>query len=312
MMKPSINKIAVIGSGVIGSGWAIRLLANNKVVNIYDPKKSQQNFLKSEIRRISKSVLKFYKIKKLNLKNLNFKNSIKESVEEADLIQENTPENIRIKKKIVMEISKWAKKNSIIASSSSGLLPTKIQESCINPERFIIAHPFNPVYLLPLVELVKGKKTEESYIKKSEIFYKSIGMSTLILKKEVEGYISDRLQESMWRESLHILNRNLASTDDLDKAISQGPGMRWALMGAFMTFYLAGGKLGMKHYIEQFGPALKLPWTNLKAPILTNKLKEKMIKGTKRQTNKKTIAELTNIRDNFLVDLIKIKNKHKI
>ena len=211
-----------------------------------------------------------------------------------------------------MEISKWAKKNSIIASSSSGLLPTKIQESCINPERFIIAHPFNPVYLLPLVELVKGKKTKESYIKKSEIFYKSIGMSTLILKKEVEGYISDRLQESMWRESLHILNRNLASTDDLDKAISQGPGMRWALMGAFMTFYLAGGKLGMKHYIEQFGPALKLPWTNLKAPILTNKLKEKMIKGTKRQTNKKTIAELTNIRDNFLVDLIKIKNKHKI
>ena len=312
MMKPSINKIAVIGSGVIGSGWAIRLLANNKVVNIYDPKKSQQNFLKSEIRRISKSVLKFYKIKKLNLKNLNFKNSIKEAVEEADLIQENTPENIRIKKKIVLEISKWAKKNSIIASSSSGLLPTKIQESCINPERFIIAHPFNPVYLLPLVELVKGKKTEESYIKKSEIFYKSIGMSTLILKKEVEGYISDRLQESMWRESLHILNRNLASTDDLDKAISQGPGMRWALMGAFMTFYLAGGKLGMKHYIEQFGPALKLPWTNLKAPILTNKLKEKMIKGTKRQTNKKTIAELTNIRDNFLVDLIKIKNKHKI
>ena len=312
MMKPSINKIAVIGSGVIGSGWAIRLLANNKIVNIYDPKKSQQNFLKSEIRRISKSVLKFYKIKKLNLKNLNFKNSIKEAVEEADLIQENTPENIRIKKKIVLEISKWAKKNSIIASSSSGLLPTKIQESCINPERFIIAHPFNPVYLLPLVELVKGKKTKESYIKKSEIFYKSIGMSTLILKKEVEGYISDRLQESMWRESLHILNRNLASTDDLDKAISQGPGMRWALMGAFMTFYLAGGKLGMKHYIEQFGPALKLPWTNLKAPILTNKLKEKMIKGTKRQTNKKTIAELTNIRDNFLVDLIKIKNKHKI
>ena len=187
-----------------------------------------------------------------------------------------------------------------------------IQNACIHPERFIIAHPFNPVYLLPLVELVKGKKTEESYIKKSEIFYKSIGMSTLILKKEVEGYISDRLQESMWRESLHILNRNLASTDDLDKAISQGPGMRWALMGAFMTFYLAGGKLGMKHYIEQFGPALKLPWTNLKAPILTNKLKEKMIKGTNRQTNKKTIAELTNIRDNFLVDLIKIKNKHKI
>ena len=311
-MKSPIKKIAVIGSGVIGSGWTIRLLANNKIVNVYDPKTQQQNFLKSEIKRISKSVLKFYKIKKLNLKNLNFKNSIKEAVEEADLIQENAPENIKIKKKIVMEISKWAKKNSIIASSSSGLLPSKIQESCINPERFMIAHPFNPVYLLPLVELVRGKKTKENFIKKSERFYKSIGMSTLILKKEVEGYISDRLQESMWRESLHILNKNLASTDDLDKAISHGPGMRWALMGAFLTFYLAGGKLGMKHYIEQFGPALKLPWTNLKAPNLTDKLKQKMIKGTKKQTNKKSIAELTNIRDNFLVDLIMIKKKHKI
>ncbi len=312
MMKPSINKIAVIGSGVIGSGWAIRLLANNKVVNIYDPKKSQQNFLKSEIRRISKSVLKFYKIKKLNLKNLNFKNSIKEAVEEADLIQENTPENIRIKKKIVMEISKWAKKNSIIASSSSGLLPTKIQESCINPERFIIAHPFNPVYLLPLLELVKGEKTKKNTIKKSELFYKSIGMNTLLLKNEIEGYLSDRLQESMWRESLHILNKNLANTEDLDKAITQGPGMRWALMGPFLTFYLAGGKLGMKHYIEQFGPALKLPWTNLKAPNLTNNLKNKMIKGTNKQSGQKTIKQLTTIRDNFLVDLIKLKNKYKI
>tara|TARA_Y100001960_G_C14696871_1_gene839451 strand:+ start:407 stop:1342 length:936 start_codon:yes stop_codon:yes gene_type:complete len=311
-MKPSINKIAVIGSGVIGSGWAIRLLANNKVVNIYDPKKSQQNFLKSEIRRISKSVLKFYKIKKLNLKNLNFKNSIKEAVEEADLIQENTPENIRIKKKIVMEISKWAKKNSIIASSSSGLLPTKIQESCINPERFIIAHPFNPVYLLPLLELVKGEKTKKNTIKKSELFYKSIGMNTLLLKNEIEGYLSDRLQESMWRESLHILNKNLANTEDLDKAITQGPGMRWALMGPFLTFYLAGGKLGMKHYIEQFGPALKLPWTNLKAPNLTNNLKNKMIKGTNKQSGQKTIKQLTTIRDNFLVDLIKLKNKYKI
>ena len=311
-MKSTIKKIAIIGSGVIGSGWAIRLLAYNKIVNIYDPKKTQQIFLKSEIKRIPQSVLKFYKIKKLNIKNLNFKNSIKEAVEEVDLIQENTPENIRIKKKIVLEISKWAKKNSIIASSSSGLLPTKIQESCINPERFIIAHPFNPVYLLPLLELVKGEKTKKNTIKKSELFYKSIGMNTLLLKNEIEGYLSDRLQESMWRESLHILNKNLANTEDLDKAITQGPGMRWALMGPFLTFYLAGGKLGMKHYIEQFGPALKLPWTNLKAPNLTNNLKNKMIKGTNKQSGQKTIKQLTTIRDNFLVDLIKLKNKYKI
>ena len=311
-MQSTIKKIAIIGSGVIGSGWAIRLLAYNKIVNIYDPKKTQQIFLKSEIKRIPQSVLKFYKIKKLNLKNLNFKNSIKDAVKDVDLIQENTPENIKIKKKVVMEISKWAKNNSIIASSSSGLLPTKIQNACINPERFIIAHPFNPVYLLPLLELVKGEKTKKNTIKKSELFYKSIGMNTLLLKNEIEGYLSDRLQESMWRESLHILNKNLANTEDLDKAITQGPGMRWALMGPFLTFYLAGGKLGMKHYIEQFGPALKLPWTNLKAPNLTNNLKNKMIKGTNKQSGQKTIKQLTTIRDNFLVDLIKLKNKYKI
>ena len=166
--------------------------------------------------------------------------------------------------------------------------------------------------MLPLVELVRGKKTKNEIVKKCELFYKSIGMSTLVLKKEVEGYLSDRLQESMWRESLHLLNKNLASTEDLDKAISQGPGMRWALMGAFLTFYLAGGKLGMKHYIEQFGPALKLPWTNLKAPNLTKKLKKRMIEGTNKQTKHKSVKQLTTLRDNFLVDLIKLKNKYKI
>ena len=143
----------------------------NKIVNVYDPKINQQQFLKNEIKRISKSVLKFYNIKKLNLKNINFKNSIKDAVKDADLIQENAPENIKIKKKIVKEISQWSKKNCIIASSSSGLLPTKIQSTCYFPERFIIAHPFNPVYLLPLVELVRGEKTKNAIVKKCELFY---------------------------------------------------------------------------------------------------------------------------------------------
>jgi len=310
-MNSPIKKIAIIGTGVIGAGWTIRLLAKDKFVNVYDSNISQINFLKNEIRRVSKSVLKFYKINKLNKKNLYFTNSIKDAVKDADLIQENTPENISIKKKIVKEISKWAKPNAIIASSSSGLLPTNIQESCKLPGRFLIAHPFNPVYLLPLVELVKGKKTKINFIKKSKNFYKSIGMYPLILKKEVEGYLSDRLQESMWRESLHILNENLASSDDLDKAIIHGPGLRWALMGNFLTFHLAGGKLGMKHTLEQFGPTLKIPWTKLKAPNLTKKLSNKIIRETKKQSKGTSINKLTTIRDNFIVDLLKIKNKYK-
>ena len=180
-------------------------------------------------------------------------------------------------------------------------MPSRIQSACKNPARFIIAHPFNPVYLLPLVEIVKGKKTKLDFLKKSEIFYRSLGMIPLIVKKEVEGYLSDRLQESMWRESLHIINENIASTDDLDKAIIHGPGLRWSLMGTFLTFHLAGGKMGMRHMLNQFGPSLKLPWTKLKAPKLTKKLSNRIIKGTKKQSKGKSIKELTTIRDNFLI-----------
>ena len=311
-MPTPINKIAIIGTGVIGSGWTLRLLAKKKEVYVFDPNLKQEKFLLDEIKRTTKSLKNFYKTSTISTKKLFLKKSIKEAVKDADLIQENGPENEKIKKKIVKEISKWSKPNAIIASSSSGLLPTKIQSACKNPARFIIAHPFNPVYLLPLVELVKGKKTKNNFIKKSEIFYRSLGMQPLIVKKEIEGYLSDRLQESMWRESLHIINENLASTDDLDKAIINGPGLRWSLMGTFLTFHLAGGGLGMKHMLKQFGPALKLPWTKLKAPKLTKKLSNRIIKGAKKQSKGKSIKELTTIRDNFLIDLLKLKNKYKI
>ena len=311
-MPTPINKIAIIGTGVIGSGWTLRLLAKKKEVYVFDSNLKQEKFLLDEIKRTTKSLKNFYKTSTISTKKLFLKKSIKEAVKDADLIQENGPENEKIKKKIVKEISKWSKPNAIIASSSSGLLPTKIQSACKNPARFIIAHPFNPVYLLPLVELVKGKKTKNNFIKKSEIFYRSLGMQPLIVKKEIEGYLSDRLQESMWRESLHIINENLASTDDLDKAIINGPGLRWSLMGTFLTFHLAGGKLGMRHMLKQFGPALKLPWTKLKAPKLTKKLSNRIIKGAKKQSKGKSIKELTTIRDNFLIDLLKLKNKYKI
>ena len=311
-MPSSIDKIAIIGTGVIGSGWTLRLLAKKKEIYIFEPSIKQKKFLLDEIKRTTKSLKNFYKISTVSTKKLYFKKTIREAVKDVDLIQENVPENEKIKKKIVKEISKWSKPNAIIASSSSGLLPSRIQSACKNPARFIIAHPFNPVYLLPLVEIVKGKKTKLDFIKKSEIFYRSLGMIPLIVKKEVEGYLSDRLQESMWRESLHIINENIASTDDLDKAIIHGPGLRWSLMGTFLTFHLAGGKKGMRHMLNQFGPSLKLPWTKLKAPKLTKKLSNRIIKGTKKQSKGKSIKELTTIRDNFLIDLLKLKNKYKI
>ena len=311
-MKSSIDNIAVIGIGVIGTGWIIRFLYNQKKIKVYDPNIEQKKNLLKEIKRVEPTLKKIYK-KKINLlKQLEFSKSLKDAVENADLIQENAPENENLKKNLIKEISEHSKINSIIASSSSGLLPSKIQSKCKNPKRLIIAHPFNPVYLLPLVELVAGKQTDKKFINKANIFYSNIGMKTLILKKELPGYLSDRLQESMWRESLHIINEGYASTQDLDDAIIYGPGLRWSLMGTFLTFHLAGGKMGMAHMLEQFGPALKLPWTKLKAPTLNNKLKNKIINGTKKQSKNRSVENLSNLRDNFLIDLQKLLSKYKV
>ena len=311
-MQDSLDTIAVIGTGVIGTGWIIRFLFNKKKVKVFDPSKKQKKFLLNEIKRTSKTLERFY-AKKINLeKQLFFCNSVQEAVKNAGLIQENAPENEKLKTKVIKDISLSAPKSAIIASSSSGLLPSKIQAQAKNPERVLIAHPFNPVYLLPLVELVPGKKTTKANILKANRFYSKIGMKTLTLKKELPGYLSDRLQESMWRESLHIINEGYASTKDLDDAIIYGPGLRWSLMGTFLTFHLAGGESGMKHMLEQFGPALKLPWTKLKAPKLTDNLKKKIILGTKIQSKNKSIENLSNLRDNFLIDLQKLLKKYKV
>ena len=311
-MQNSLDTISVVGTGVIGTGWIIRFLFNKKKVKVFDPSKKQKKFLLNEIKRTSKTLERFY-AKKINLeKQLFFCNSVQEAVKNAGLIQENAPENEKLKTKVIKDISLSAPKSAIIASSSSGLLPSKIQAQAKNPERVLIAHPFNPVYLLPLVELVPGKKTTKASILKANRFYSKIGMKTLTLKKELPGYLSDRLQESMWRESLHIINEGYASTKDLDDAIIYGPGLRWSLMGTFLTFHLAGGESGMKHMLEQFGPALKLPWTKLKAPKLTDNLKKKIIQGTKIQSKNKSIENLSNLRDNFLIDLQKLLKKYKV
>ena len=311
-MQSSINKIAVVGTGVIGTGWIIRFLFNKKQIKIFDPSEKQKKFLLDELKRTAPLLKKFYK-SNININNqLEFCSSIKAAVSDADLIQENTPENEKLKIRIIKEISHHSKKSAIIASSSSGLLPSRIQSKAQHPERVLIAHPFNPVYLLHLVEIVPGKTTAKKNILKANKFYTKMGMKTLILKKELPGYLSDRLQESMWRESLHIINEGFASTKDLDDAIIYGPGLRWSLMGTFLTFHLAGGEMGMKHMLEQFGPALKLPWTKLKAPKLTNSLKKKIIEGTKIQSKKKSVKNLANLRDNFLIDLQKLLKKYKV
>ena len=208
-------------------------------------------------------------------------------------------------------IGNYAKPNAIISSSSSGLLPTRIYSKCKNPQRSLIGHPFNPVYLLPAVEIVPGKKTSTKYLNQAKKFYKSISMNPIMVKKELQGYLSDRLQEALWREGLHIINEGYATTEDLDRAIEDGPGLRWSLMGTFLTFHLAGGKAGMKHMLEQFGPALKLPWTKLKAPKLTKNLSSRIISGTKNQSKGKSVSMISNIRDEYLVELQMMRKKYE-
>ena len=306
-----IKKIAVIGTGVIGTGWIIRCLAHNLKVVAYDKDPRLKKKIIEEIRRASPFVKKLFNKKKINLKNFQYVTSLEIALKDADFIQENATENYKIKTKLMNLIGKYAKNNAIISSSSSGLLPTKIYSKCKNPARTMIGHPFNPVYLCPGVEVVAGKKTKTKFLNKANKFYKSISMNPIIVKKELPGYLADRLQEALWREGLHIINEGYATTKDLDRAIEDGPGLRWSLMGTFLTFHLAGGKLGMKHMLEQFGPALKLPWTKLKAPKLSKKLSSRVISGTKSQAKGKSVAMISSIRDEYLVNLQKLRKKYE-
>ena len=307
----NIKKVAVIGTGVIGTGWIIRCLAHNKIVYAFDKDPKLKTSLVTEIKRTWPYVKKLFNKKNLNLKNLKYFTSIEDALKDVDFIQECVSENYSLKTKLLSSIGKYSKKNSIIASSSSGLLPTRIYSKCKNPKRGLIGHPFNPVYLLPAVEIVPGKKTSMKFVNKAKKFYQSISMNPIMVKNELPGYLSDRLQEALWREGLHIINEGFATTKDLDRAIEDGPGLRWSLMGTFLTFHLAGGKSGMKHMLEQFGPALKLPWTKLKAPNLSRKLINRLVEGTKKQSKGKTVEKISNIRDEYLVELQKLRKKYE-
>ena len=306
-----IKKIAVIGTGVIGAGWIIRCLAHNKIVHAFDKDIKLKKNLITEIKRTWPYVKKLFNKKTINLKNFKYFTSIEEALRDADFIQECASENYLLKTNLMSIIGKYSKPDAIISSSSSGLLPTRIYSKCKNPERAMIGHPFNPVYLLPAVEIVPGKKTSKKNLSIAKTFYKSISMNPIMVKSELPGYLSDRLQEALWREGLHIINEGYATTEELDRAIEDGPGLRWSLMGTFLTFHLAGGKTGMKHMLEQFGPALKLPWTKLKAPKLSKKLSSRLISGTVKQAKGKSVAMISNIRDQYLVDIQKLRKKYE-
>ena len=307
-----MTHIAIIGTGVIGTGWTARLLANGYNVKAWDPSDNFDSRLIANIKRLWPTLEKYGITSNASLSNLSTVSSLDAACDGAMLVQESAPEDLVIKKHLHKKISGAISGSTIIASSSSGLLPTEIQVVYEDPERFIIGHPFNPVYLLPLVEIVGGEKTSQQTIESAKNFYTSIGMYPLVVRKEIEGYLADRLQEAQWREILHLVNDDVATTGEIDDAIIYGPGLRWAMMGTCLTFHLAGGNSGMRHMLKQFGPSLKLPWTKLEAPELTDGLIEKMVDGTLLQAGDQSIEELEELRDSCLIEIIQALKKFQI
>jgi carnitine 3-dehydrogenase len=303
-ISSTIRTLGLVGGGVIGSGWAARALAHGLDVVAYDPAPSGEAALRAAVENAWPALERMGLAPGADRDRLRFVGSVAEIAAAADFIQENAPEREELKRRLLAEIDAACGPDVIVASSSSGLLPSRIQADCRHPERVVIGHPFNPVYLLPLVEIVPGERTAPDVVERAAAFYRSIGMRPLRMRKEIEGYLSDRLQEALWREALHLVNEGIATTEDIDDAIVYGPGLRYAFMGTCLTFHLAGGEGGMAHMLDQFGPALKLPWTKLVAPELTEELRDRMVEGTAVQADGRSVKELERWRDDCLIRLI--------
>ncbi|UVN44745.1 L-carnitine dehydrogenase [Pseudomonas mosselii] len=299
-----IKTFAALGSGVIGSGWVARALAHGLDVIAWDPAPGAEAMLRKRIANAWPALQKQGLAPGASQDRLTFVATIEACVRDADFIQESAPERLDLKLDLHAKISAAAKPNAIIASSTSGLLPSEFYESATHPERCVVGHPFNPVYLLPLVEIVGGRNTSPDAIEAAKTIYTTLGMRPLHVRKEVPGFIADRLLEALWREALHLVNDGVASTGEIDDAIRFGAGLRWSFMGTFLTYTLAGGDAGMRHFMAQFGPALKLPWTYLPAPELTDKLIDDVVEGTSEQLGKRSIAALERYRDDTLLAVL--------
>lgn len=300
----SIKNVAIVGAGVIGAGWAARCLYRGMDVYVSDPNPEVERIVTEVIKNSEPALERVINIPKEKRGKLIFTKTIEEAVKNADYIQESAPEVQTIKIPILNEIDKYAREDAIICTSTSGLLPSELQAELTRPERFMVAHPFNPVYLLPLVEVVGGDKTDSKAIEEAMEFHKIIGMKPLRVRKEIEGFIADRLLEALWREILWLVEDDIATTEEIDDAIIYGAGLRWAFMGTNLTYYLAGGERGMEHFMRQFGPALKLPWTKLVAPELSEELIDKMVEGTEKQGQGRSFREWEALRDNCIVSIM--------
>jgi carnitine 3-dehydrogenase len=300
----NVKTITSIGAGPIGGGWTAHFLAQGYNVNAYLHSENEIKAFKSILQTAWISLSELGLAEGASMDNLNITTNLEESLKGTNFVQESAPERLEIKQSLYQKLGELVATDVIISSSTSGLTMTEIQKQCGTPDRTVIGHPFNPPYLLPLVEIVGGKKTNPEAVSWAAEFYKSAGKSPLVMKKEIPGFVATRLQEALWREALHMVSNGEATPADIDNALINGPAARMAVQGQCMAFHVACGEGGMATNLDQFGPALKLPWTRLKAPELTKDLRDKMVDGCAEMAGDQHFEKMAEDRDKKIVAVL--------
>lgn len=304
-MPQTISKAACVGGGVIGGGWIARFLLNGIDVAVHDPHPEARRVVE-EILDNARCAYRRMMMAPLGPEGrLSFHDDLANAVRDAEYIQESVPEQLDLKHKVFAAIEAAAPTEALIGSSTSGFMPSQLQGGLAHPERLFVAHPFNPVYLVPLVEIVGSPANSDAALDRAAQIQRETGLKPVRIRKEIDAHIGDRLLEAVWRESLWLVHDDVATTEEIDDVIRFGFGLRWAQMGLFETYRIAGGEAGMKHFIEQFGPALKWPWTKLMAvPEMTDALATKIGDQSDAQSGAHSIRELERIRDANLIGML--------
>ena len=290
---------------MIGGGWAARFVLNGVDVRLFDPDPEAPRKVGEMVENARRAYGRLTLAPLPAEGALGFAATAEEAVEGADFVQESAPERPELKQQLLRTASLVAPAGVLVCSSTSGLRPSVLQAEMAQPERFAVGHPFNPVYLLPLVELCGGERTAPETLERAATVYRSVGMEPLVVRKEVDGFLADRLLEALWREALWLVHDDIATVAEVDDAIRYGAGLRWAFMGTFLTYRIAGGEEGMRHFLAQFGPALQWPWTRLMdVPELTDELVEKVSAQSDAQAGGQSTRELERLRDDCLVALL--------
>ena len=307
--KP-ISRVAIIGTGVIGASWAAQFLAKGLDVVATDIAPNAEESLRHFVDAAWPALERLGLAEGASRSRLTFTADMAEAVKGADLVQENGPERIDFKQDLYGKLDALLPPDVIIASSSSGLTMSAIQAGCPNhPERCVIAHPFNPPHLVPLVEIVGGEKTSEETIRRTQEFYTSLGKQTVRLHKEVPGHVANRLQAALARECYYLVGEGVVSVADVDTAVCWGPGLRWGIMGQILLNHLGGGQGGMEHFLAQFTGPMSAWWKVLGSPELNPELQQKLIEGVHAEVGSRSIDDLAAERDEVLLGLLELRAK---